>query len=244
MSDDLERWLHLLAHPVRRHILWLAWDSPVPASDLAAEFAIAPNTVSTHLAKLAEAGFLTVEVRGTSRLYRTDAARVGKVHAALDEAFGYRLTDRRPFGTGMRAAPVAGPVLAVLRSPPYRNGPEEAWLDLASADGLRALLPRSRITGELSPLRVLRIRHGGVESVLRCHRRGPAGVTVSWAWGSGVTPLPPGVTSLMVTQEQEERRRCLVVRQRCFDDRVVEATAPWLEALLGQAAAALDTRSR
>ena len=70
--------LDVLGDPVRRRLLELLGDGEVPAGKLAAqigaEFGISQPAVSQHLRVLREAGFTTVRVAGSRRLYAVDTA--------------------------------------------------------------------------------------------------------------------------------------------------------------------------
>ncbi|CDO10562.1 transcriptional regulator [Mycolicibacterium cosmeticum] len=93
----------LLADPARCKVL-LALDDgrALPASVLATEAGIARSTASGHLAKLTEAGLLTVHTQGRHRYYRLAGPQVG----ALLEQLG-RLAPAQPVRSlreGTRAA--------------------------------------------------------------------------------------------------------------------------------------------
>jgi DNA-binding transcriptional ArsR family regulator len=64
--------LQALAVPSRRDILRLIWDGPLPVSAIAAQVDVTIGAVSQHLARLREAGLVTVEQRGRQRLYAAD----------------------------------------------------------------------------------------------------------------------------------------------------------------------------
>ncbi len=51
----------------------------LPASRLAAEAGVSPATASSHLGKLVDAGFLTVEPHGRHRYYRLSGPEVGRL---------------------------------------------------------------------------------------------------------------------------------------------------------------------
>ena len=70
----------LLADPRRCRVLMALNDGrALPASVLAAEAGVTPSTASSHLAKLTEAGMLTVEVHGRHRYYRLAGPEVGEL---------------------------------------------------------------------------------------------------------------------------------------------------------------------
>nr|MDQ2830292.1 helix-turn-helix domain-containing protein [Chloroflexota bacterium] len=70
----------LLADPARAAILAaLLGGVAVPAGELARAAGVTPSTTSIHLAKLLEAGWVTVERRGRHRYYRLGSAEVATV---------------------------------------------------------------------------------------------------------------------------------------------------------------------
>jgi DNA-binding transcriptional ArsR family regulator len=71
-----------LAHPVRREILGMLRDGPLPSGEIAAAFDLSWPTMSVHLATLKEAGLVTAERDGNSILYRLNAS-VAEETAAL-----------------------------------------------------------------------------------------------------------------------------------------------------------------
>ena len=70
----------LMAEPARaRMLLALDRDRALPASVLAAESGVAASTASGHLARLLDAGFLSVEEHGRHRYYRLAEPAVAEV---------------------------------------------------------------------------------------------------------------------------------------------------------------------
>lgn len=70
----------LLAEPARaRVLLALADGRSLPASMLAAEAGVAPSTASHHLARLVDAGFVTVARRGRHRYFALSGPRIGEL---------------------------------------------------------------------------------------------------------------------------------------------------------------------
>jgi DNA-binding transcriptional ArsR family regulator len=70
--------------PARTRILMALGDGrALPASAIAAEVGIAPSTASAHLARLLDAGFLSVERHGRHRYYRLSGPEVGELLEAL-----------------------------------------------------------------------------------------------------------------------------------------------------------------
>ncbi|UJP10139.1 metalloregulator ArsR/SmtB family transcription factor [Microbacterium sp. KUDC0406] len=80
--DELGR---VLGEPARLRILHeLFGGTPLPAGALATRLGLAPSTVSAHLAKLHDAGLITIEQRGRARLASlTDPAVATAVEALL-----------------------------------------------------------------------------------------------------------------------------------------------------------------
>jgi DNA-binding transcriptional ArsR family regulator len=67
----------VIGHPARARMLGaLAGGRALPAADLARAAGVAPSTASAHLARLAEAGLVTVECRGRHRFHRLADVRV------------------------------------------------------------------------------------------------------------------------------------------------------------------------
>ena len=64
----------LIGDPTRGRVLMALLDErALPASMLAAEAGVTASTISEHLARLVEAGLLTVERQGRARYYRLAA---------------------------------------------------------------------------------------------------------------------------------------------------------------------------
>ena len=64
--------IQALAVRRRREILRLVWHGPLPVSAIAAQVDVTIGAVSQHLARLREAGLVTVEQQGRQRLYAAD----------------------------------------------------------------------------------------------------------------------------------------------------------------------------
>jgi len=74
----------VLSEPARARILLALGDGrALPASVLAAEAGVAPSTASTHLARLLDAGLLTVRPQGRHRYYALAGPHVGELIEAL-----------------------------------------------------------------------------------------------------------------------------------------------------------------
>ena len=81
---DIASAARVLAEPTRARVLLALMDRrALPASVLAGEAGVAPSTASEHLAKLVDAGFLTVERHGRHRYFRIAGPPVADVIEAL-----------------------------------------------------------------------------------------------------------------------------------------------------------------
>ena len=89
----------LLADPLRREVVELLADGPVPAGTIAARFPVSRPAVSRHLRLLRDAGLVRSEVRGQSRMYALDRAALVELDRWLDRF--------RPLTPA--EAPVSGP---------------------------------------------------------------------------------------------------------------------------------------
>lgn len=81
----IEDAIRALAHPGRRAMLRLVWDTERAASDLAEAAGLSKSAASQHLKLLRDAGLVEVRADATRRLYRADLARVAEVAAMLDD---------------------------------------------------------------------------------------------------------------------------------------------------------------
>ncbi|HEY8596710.1 MAG TPA: metalloregulator ArsR/SmtB family transcription factor [Devosiaceae bacterium] len=72
-----------LAHPVRRQILALLGNGPLSAGDIAGHFELTKPTLSSHFAKLREAGLVTVDRQGTSLIYHLNLSVLEQALAGL-----------------------------------------------------------------------------------------------------------------------------------------------------------------
>jgi DNA-binding transcriptional ArsR family regulator len=82
---DIASGANLLADPTRaRVLLELESGRDLPASKLAEVAGVAPSTASSHLAKLARAGLVSVERRGRCRFYRLAGPEVGQAIEAIE----------------------------------------------------------------------------------------------------------------------------------------------------------------
>ena len=74
-----------LADPTRRAVLERVADQPQTVGALAAQLPVSRPAVSQHLKVLKDAGLVTDEARGTSRIYRIDPQGLGPLRRWLDE---------------------------------------------------------------------------------------------------------------------------------------------------------------
>jgi DNA-binding transcriptional ArsR family regulator len=72
VDGDVDGVAGAIADPVRREILTLLGDRPLPAGGIASRFAISRPAVSRHLRVLRESGLVVGEPRGRERVYRLD----------------------------------------------------------------------------------------------------------------------------------------------------------------------------
>jgi DNA-binding transcriptional ArsR family regulator len=101
VSDPaLEDAIRALAHPGRRAMLRLVWESERPATELAEAAGLSKSAASQHLKMLKEAGLVGVRVDATRRLYRADLARVAQVAAFLDDFWATPLDRLRATAEG------------------------------------------------------------------------------------------------------------------------------------------------
>ena len=82
MSD---RVFAALADPTRRAVFERIAERPQSVGALAAQLPVSRPAVSQHLKVLKDAGLVTDEARGTSRIYHIDPQGLGPVRRWLDE---------------------------------------------------------------------------------------------------------------------------------------------------------------
>ncbi len=80
--------LTALADPTRRSILEDLRGGPQAVSHLASRRPVSRPAVSQHLKVLEQAGLVTAERRGASRLYRIRSGGLAPLRAYLDEVWG------------------------------------------------------------------------------------------------------------------------------------------------------------
>ena len=86
-----ERVFTALADPTRRQLFERLAERPQSVSVLAQELPISRPAVSQHLKVLKDAGLVTDEARGTSRIYRIDPKGLGPMRRWLDEQWSRSL---------------------------------------------------------------------------------------------------------------------------------------------------------
>jgi DNA-binding transcriptional ArsR family regulator len=74
-----------LADPTRRSVFERIAEQPSTVGAIAAELPVSRPAVSQHLKVLKDAGLVTDEARGASRIYRLDPQGLGPMRRWLDE---------------------------------------------------------------------------------------------------------------------------------------------------------------
>ena len=90
MSD---RVFTALADPTRRTLFEKVAEQPQTVGALASQLPVSRPAVSQHLKVLKDAGLVTDEARGTSRIYRIDPQGLGPVRRWLDEQWERSLAE-------------------------------------------------------------------------------------------------------------------------------------------------------
>jgi DNA-binding transcriptional ArsR family regulator len=108
---DSDASLRALAHPVRRRILQLIWDTELPSGDVAERCGVSKPAASQHLKALLHADLVTVRMRGPNHLYRARLDKLIELRELLEAFWGE--------GLGALHAAVEG------RSPPELGAPSE-----------------------------------------------------------------------------------------------------------------------
>ena len=89
-ADEWASWFRALGDPTRvmiLHVLANA-DSPMMVGEITSRLDVGQSTVSHHLAKLAEVGFVFVDQRGTSTLWRINQNCLSYFPSAVDVVMG------------------------------------------------------------------------------------------------------------------------------------------------------------
>ncbi len=85
--------IQVITEPHRRELLRLTWDHEVSAGELAGRFDLTFGAVSQHLARLREAGFVSVRSVGNHRYYRADHDRLAPFAPMLLAMWATKLDD-------------------------------------------------------------------------------------------------------------------------------------------------------
>ncbi|WP_433297936.1 ArsR/SmtB family transcription factor [Pseudonocardia sp. CA-142604] len=104
-----EEQIRALAHPGRREMLRLVWDTERPATELAEAAGLSKSAASQHLKLLRDTGLITVRTDGNRRLYRADLGRVAEVAAFLDAFWAEPLARLKSVAEARRAPGRPGP---------------------------------------------------------------------------------------------------------------------------------------
>ncbi len=89
--SDVDTSLRTLAHPVRRRILELVWDTERASTEVALGCGISKPAASQQLKALLNADLVTVRMRGTQRLYRARLDKLAELRELLESFWGERL---------------------------------------------------------------------------------------------------------------------------------------------------------
>lgn len=82
-----------LAEPRRRQILRLVQDEAQSVGRIASAFSVSRPAISQHLAVLFEAGLVTVEHRGTRRMYRARPEGMAEIHQYIESFWTEHLAE-------------------------------------------------------------------------------------------------------------------------------------------------------
>ena len=82
-----------LADPTRRAVFERVADQPQTVGALAAQLPVSRPAVSQHLKVLKDAGLVTDEARGASRVYRVDPQGLGPIRRWLDQQWDRSLAN-------------------------------------------------------------------------------------------------------------------------------------------------------
>jgi DNA-binding transcriptional ArsR family regulator len=101
-ADEYATWFAALSDGTRVQIVSLLarCGGPMTVKEIVAAVQVGQSTVSAHLKRLAEVGFVLVEHRGTASLYRVNETCVDCFPTAADVVMGRPV----PATTGRRAA--------------------------------------------------------------------------------------------------------------------------------------------
>ena len=85
---DADASLRTLAHPLRRRILELVWDTERASAEVAQGCGISRPAASQQLKVLLKAELVTVRTRGAQRLYQARLDTLAEVRDILDAFWG------------------------------------------------------------------------------------------------------------------------------------------------------------
>lgn len=88
ISEVVNNLYHALSHPVRRQILRLLNDGPMPAGEIAGHFDVSKPTMSGHFNVLKDAGLVDAERDGTTIRYRLNISVLEEAAAAILDLMG------------------------------------------------------------------------------------------------------------------------------------------------------------
>lgn len=83
--------LSIVSNPRRLRILQLIWHAELSAGEIAEHVPVSFPAVSQHLAKLREAGLVSVRRQGRFRYYRARRADMGTLALYLESMWGQKL---------------------------------------------------------------------------------------------------------------------------------------------------------
>lgn len=86
--------MQALADPIRRSILRMVRDAPLPAGEIAGAFSVSRPAISRHLRVLREAGLVREKPQGRQRVYRLEPAPLARVEAFIVELRQSREAER------------------------------------------------------------------------------------------------------------------------------------------------------
>ena len=88
-----DRLFSALADPTRRQLFERLAEKPQTVGTLASHFPISRPAVSQHLKVLKDAGLVSDEAKGTSRIYRIDPQGLGPMRRWLDDQWDRSLAN-------------------------------------------------------------------------------------------------------------------------------------------------------
>lgn len=91
MKPDPQLSLKAVSEPRRRSILQFIWHEERSAGEIAEQLPVSFAAVSQHLAKLLDAGLVTVRKDGRRRFYRARRGDMGTLEIYLEQLWGSRL---------------------------------------------------------------------------------------------------------------------------------------------------------